>query len=60
MDLCLVNIKNNAIVLERLFPVFVQEKVEGFREGTLSLRTQEISFNTVDVGVLAPDDAQGF
>ena len=60
MDLCLVNVKNDTVVLECLFPVFVQKKVKGFRECTLSLWTQKIGFDAIDVGVLAPDNAQGF
>ena len=60
MGLCLVNIKNDTMILEGLFPVFVQEKVKGFRECALSLGTQEIGFDALDVGVLGPNNAQGF
>lgn len=60
MVLCLVDVKNDTMVLERSFPVFVQEKIKCFCERTLSLRTQEIGFDVLDIGMLAPDNANGF
>lgn len=60
MDLCLVNVKNDTMVLERLFPVFVQKEIKGLRKCAFPLRAQEIDFDTFNIGVLAPDNAQGF